>query len=109
MMFRISRMAPLPRLLGRASRVDDLDRAARQCALALERQLGLEAEGRGQAHAVAEQERQDDQLEPVESAQRAIGLDRARPADEMYVAARPGGAEPLEQPPGSAVGEDGVG
>src|SRR3954470_887249 len=62
--------------------VDDLYRAAGKGALALEGQAGVGAEPVGQAHPAAEQDRADHELELVERPERAIGLDRARPADQ---------------------------
>jgi hypothetical protein len=42
-----------------------------------------------------EEQRQDDDLERVERAERAVGLDRARATDEVHVAALVGGAHRL--------------
>src|ERR671931_533215 len=78
--------------------VDDFDRAVREGARTLERQLGIDAERRRQSHSVAEKERQNDQSELVQSSERAVGLDRARAADEVDVAAPVGVADPLKQP-----------
>jgi hypothetical protein len=80
--------------------VDDLYRATGKGLFALERQLGVGAERRRQTHAVCEQDGQHDQAELVERSQGAIGLDRARAADEVDVPLRGPlpGASPEDAP-----------
>jgi hypothetical protein len=89
--------------------VDDLHRAARKGALTLERQPNLRIERRRQPHTGSEQQRQHDQFELVERAERAEGLDRARATDEMNVAAVIGRPELLQQPRRVGVADHVVG
>src|SRR3954452_5596114 len=78
--------------------VEDLDGAAGQRALAGQHESLVGLERGRELHALAGEDRQDDQAELVDRAKLAVGLDRVGSADQVDVAALVRLAHELQQP-----------